>query len=118
MRPDRGTPAGSRPYVAASGAYRSSARSVRGRELVLPITQPSGGPRIGAYRDEEDRSINLERCAHADFLEIVSDLEDFWGTDRARQSITRCSWTRSPNLLLRVVRSPGGSRRRRRAEKG
>lgn len=28
--------------------------------------------------------MRLERCTHADFLEILSDLGDFWGTDRAR----------------------------------
>ena len=28
--------------------------------------------------------MNLERCTRADFLEILADLEDFWGTDRAR----------------------------------
>ena len=27
--------------------------------------------------------MNLERCTHADFLEIVTDVEDFCGTDRA-----------------------------------
>lgn len=37
----------------------------------------------GARAPREDRSMNLERCTHADFLEIVSDVEDFCGTDRA-----------------------------------
>jgi hypothetical protein len=27
--------------------------------------------------------MNLDRCTHADFLEIVSDVEDFCGTDHA-----------------------------------
>ena len=29
-------------------------------------------------------TLDLDRCTHEDFLEILSDLEDFWGTDRAR----------------------------------
>jgi GNAT superfamily N-acetyltransferase len=31
-----------------------------------------------------DPTMKIERCAHADFLQILDDLEDFWGTDRAR----------------------------------
>lgn len=44
-----------------------------------------GGARVPA----EDRSMNLERCTHADFLEIVSDVEDFCGTDRALDRSSR-----------------------------
>jgi GNAT superfamily N-acetyltransferase len=29
--------------------------------------------------------VELDRCTHQDFLDILIDLEDFWGTDRARQ---------------------------------
>lgn len=28
--------------------------------------------------------MQMERCTHEDFLQILADLEDFWGTDRAR----------------------------------
>lgn len=28
--------------------------------------------------------MELDHCTHQDFLEILTDLEDFWGTDRAR----------------------------------
>lgn len=28
--------------------------------------------------------MELDHCTHEDFLEILTDLEDFWGTDRAR----------------------------------
>ena len=28
--------------------------------------------------------MELDQCTHQDFLEILTDLEDFWGTDRAR----------------------------------
>jgi GNAT superfamily N-acetyltransferase len=28
--------------------------------------------------------MQLDRCTHRDFLEILSELQDFWGTDRAR----------------------------------
>ncbi len=29
-------------------------------------------------------AVELDRCTHQDFLDILADLEDFWGTDRAR----------------------------------
>jgi len=28
--------------------------------------------------------VELDRCTHQDFLDILTDLEDFWGSDRAR----------------------------------
>lgn len=28
--------------------------------------------------------MRLDRCTHQDYLQILMDLEDFWGTDRAR----------------------------------
>jgi len=28
--------------------------------------------------------LSVERCTHEDFLEILTELEEFWGTDRAR----------------------------------
>ncbi len=28
--------------------------------------------------------MEIDRCTHQDFLDILTDLEDFWGSDRAR----------------------------------
>jgi GNAT superfamily N-acetyltransferase len=28
--------------------------------------------------------VEIDRCTHQDFLDILTDLEDFWGSDRAR----------------------------------
>jgi GNAT superfamily N-acetyltransferase len=29
-------------------------------------------------------AVEIDRCTHQDFLDILTDLEDFWGSDRAR----------------------------------
>ena len=29
--------------------------------------------------------MRLDQCTHGDYLQILEDLEDFWGSDRARQ---------------------------------
>lgn len=53
--------------------------------MLNPDPAPTHTSREIRIAPHYSRAMELERCTHEDYLQILGELKEFWGTDRARQ---------------------------------